>query len=245
MEVIYSIEFDEFNNDIKIEKELNEEIRLYKLFNNLQDEYIKEYKFIDTISTSPIFAINGDENQKDILKKIKKIRVDDNLEIKKAEAIVFNNNEDIIDILQALKIQLLGNQEKRYNYIYDKVCDYLDDEFVCKNICDFEDDRCIAKRGYDVTCGCCRHYKNKKFNLFSNKLVQCEYLINKQCSAKCITCKLFTCDYVVKTKGIKFRIKKIFLLDYYFNWIQKIILKTSFFTPKEQIIKKLLTWGRF
>ena len=73
------------------------------------------------------------------------------------------------------------------------------------------------------------------------RLVQCEYL-NKEnytCDAKCISCKLFTCDYLEK-KGIKFKIKDILLLDTFFNPIQKYYIKYMVFTQKEKIIKRIL-----
>lgn len=58
------------------------------------------------------------------------------------------------------------------------------------------------------------------------------------CGVKCISCKLFTCDYLEK-KGIKFRIKDILLLDAFFNPIQKYFIKYMVFTPKEKIIRRL------
>ena len=50
-------------------------------------------------------------------------------------------------------------------------------------------------------------------------------------------------NYSEKNKGIKFRINDIFLLKEYFNPIQKIIIKTSFFTKKEKKLERLLLWG--
>ena len=150
----------------------------------------------------------------------------------------YNSNEEgcIIDLIQSIKIQLLESIERKYDYIYDSVCNYLDNKFICDNICDFKNNRCVAKRDYNLTCGCCRHYKS----FISTKLVQCEHLKDKKCSAHCITCKLFTCDYIVRNKGIKFKIRDIFLLKNYLNPIQKLIILTSYFTTKERIMKRLL-----
>ena len=75
--------------------------------------------------------------------------------------------------------------------------------------------------------------------IYSNKLVLCEYLVNRRCSAKCITCKLFTCDYLEKN-GIKFRMNDILLIKCFFNPIQMLIMKCSPFTLKEKILKRLL-----
>ena len=72
-------------------------------------------------------------------------------------------------------------------------------------------------------------------------MVQCEYLDKNtyKCNAKCISCKLFTCDYLEK-KGIKFKIKDMLLLDTFFNPLQKYCIKYKVFTPKEKIIKWLI-----
>ena len=158
------------------------------------------------------------------------------------QIIVFNyqkdNEQNIIDLIRSIKVMLLPTILEKYEYIYDTVCDFLDNEFICKNICEFKNDKCIAKRNFNITCGCCRHYKS----LFSNQLIQCEYLINKRCSTKCLTCKMFTCNYIVKHKKIKYKIRDMFLLDKFFNPIQKIIILISYFTSKEKIIKRLLIW---
>ena len=135
-----------------------------------------------------------------------------------------------------------SNQYKiEYEFVYDEVCDYLDAQFE-KNICDFDNDKCGEKRDTTSCVGCCRHYQHKLLGplLPGNKFVVCEYLKDKKCMAKCISCKLFTCDYLHK-KGIWFKIKDIKELKN-FNIIQKYILKTSEFTPREKIIRRLLFW---
>lgn len=172
------------------------------------------------------------------LKRIKKIKNNGFPQLLQVLVINYNkvDENDVIDLIRAIKIQFFLSTKEKYEYIYDNVCNYLDNKFVCENICEFENNKCIAKRQYDLTCGCCRHYKS----IFSNKLVQCEYLIDNRCSTKCIACKLFTCNYLVKNKGIKYRINKIFLLKYYFNYIQKIVIISCFFTKKEIIIRRLL-----
>lgn len=151
-----------------------------------------------------------------------------------------NKNELHHNIVDAIYAIFKENIKETYSYIYNTVCDNLDKEFIEKNLCEFKDDRCGEKRNTSCMVGCCRHYKNKLWGpLPFNKFVVCEYLKDKRCSAKCLSCKLFTCDYLNK-KGVKFKINNIFLLDTFFNIIQKFILKTSVYTPKEKIIKKLL-----
>lgn len=143
-------------------------------------------------------------------------------------------NQHHIDFINCLNATLYNNKVDMYNYIYDEVCEFLDRQFSEKNLCDFKDDRCAYKRGTSCTVGCCRHFKIKLLPL--TKLVTCEYLKNKSCTAKCISCKLFTCDYLQKN-GVKFKIKDIPLLDTFFSPIQKYFIKYKVFTPKEKIIK--------
>ena len=128
-----------------------------------------------------------------------------------------------------------------YKYIYNIVCDYLDSYFYDKNLCDFKNNKCKEKENTNIEVGCCRHYKNKTLGpyLIGNSFVNCEYLINHKCSTKCISCKLFTCDYLER-KGIKFKIKDIFLLDTFFNPLQKYTLKMAKYTSEEEILNRLV-----
>ena len=152
-----------------------------------------------------------------------------------------NSDESHINFIIAINAIFYNTTYDMYNYIYDYVCNYLDKQFFEKNLCNFQNDRCGASSNIYSTVGCCRHFKHKKlgFLLPTNKLIICEYLKNKRCSIKCISCKLFTCDYLEK-KGIKFRIKDIFLLDTFFNLVQKYIIKYKVFTPKDEILRLLI-----
>lgn len=150
-----------------------------------------------------------------------------------------NTNSEHNDFILAINAILFNTRYERYNYIYDTVCDYLDSYFYGKNLCDFKNNKCGEKINTSSTTGCCHHFKHKLLGPFS-KLVLCEYLNeNYTCSAKCISCKLFTCDYLEK-KGIKFKIKDILLLDVFFNPIQKYFIKYMVFTPKDKILKRLM-----
>ncbi len=150
------------------------------------------------------------------------------------------NNQQQNDFISAINAIFYNTRYERYNYIYDTVCDYLDSFFYGKNLCDFENNKCGEKRNTSSTTGCCHHFRIKCLGPLT-KLVLCEYL-NKEnytCDAKCIACKLFTCDYLQK-KGIKFRIKDILLLDVFFNPLQKYHIKYMVFTPKDKVIKRLM-----
>lgn len=152
------------------------------------------------------------------------------------------NNKRQHEFILGINSIFYRTKRERYNYIYDTACDYLDGFFYGKNLCDFKDNKCGEKRNTTSTTGCCHHYRIKCLGPLT-KLVLCEHLkADYTCGAKCIGCKLFTCDYLRK-KGIKFRIRDILLLDTFFNPIQKYFIRYKVFTPKEKIIKILLFWS--
>ena len=149
------------------------------------------------------------------------------------------NNKQQNDFILAINAIFYNTRYERYNYIYDTVCNYLDSYFYGKNLCDFKDNKCGEKRNTSSLTGCCHHFKKKWLGPLS-KLVICEYLKKDYtCGAKCISCKLFTCDYL-RRKGVKFKIQDILLLDVFFNPLQKYFIKYMVFTPKDKIIKRLM-----
>jgi hypothetical protein len=146
------------------------------------------------------------------------------------------------DFVELIEASFLINKRYIYERAYDIACDYLDNQFYGKNLCDFCNNKCGYKKKYNIEVGCCRHYeKHKQLGLMlGEKLVKCEYLANDgHCTIKCMGCKLFTCSYL-ENKGIKFKIKDILALDSIFNIPQKIILKSIVYTPKEEIINKIM-----
>lgn len=153
------------------------------------------------------------------------------------------NNKEHNDFIAAVNAIFYNNRYDRYNYIYDNVCNYLDNFFYGKNLCDFKDNKCGEKRNTSSVTGCCHHFKPKWLGPLSPKMVLCEHLnkVNYTCDAKCLPCKLFTCDYLEK-KGVKFKIKDILLLNVFFNPIQKYFIKYMVFTPKEKILNRLLNF---
>ena len=148
------------------------------------------------------------------------------------------------DFINALRCLFIADKSLQYAYIYDTVCEYLDTQFCKNKICDFQNDKCIANRAHLTAhedMGCC--YSFEYCNFFETKFIKniklCEHLINKTCSTKCITCKLFTCKYL-KEKHIKFDTHKILLLDCFFDKKQHLILNSNFFKTREDILNKLL-----
>lgn len=243
--------------DSDISNQLKEYNTYYYDKNNKKfEKYIKKNRV-----RKIIIGINLDniKVKKDIKKYIKylkklgkicrkyniKIGIEDEEKGKILSAIIFNyreklniDNVKIEDLIDSIRIEMLKTKKQRYSFIYDKTCEILDYEFASKNLCKFKDNKCIEKYRTNIICGCCRHYKN----LFSRKLIKCKYLKSKKCTANCITCKFFTCD-TLKKQGIKFNINDFYLINYYFNIFQKFIIKYSYFTLENKIIKRLMLLG--
>ena len=186
-----------------------------------------------------VINLNKD-NIKYYLKNTKKIRIycdrnNLNLDLfylnKPIENIKLPSN-DIKDMITIMKATNIKNKKKRYSYIYDTVCEYLDYRIRSDNYCDFIADVCIRDRlnGSNHKNGCCECLERGK----------CKYLINSTCTMKtCLACKLFTCHTLTK-KGIKQKINDYVLIKYFFTNKQKDILQFSYWTPKEIVIDRLI-----
>lgn len=159
--------------------------------------------------------------------------------IKYAEKLMEKNKylDSIEDVKKVLKYDKI---EDRYNFIYDRICEIIDNKFRENNYCDFKNDKCIANREDKVKhteMGCCYEFINNK--IYYKHLGICKYMKDRKCSEKCITCKLFTCDYL-KEKGIKFSSKDFLMVKCFFNKKQEDIITYNFFKKKSEIIEKLL-----
>ncbi len=157
--------------------------------------------------------------------------------------IISNDSIYLNDVLNCIKATLIDNRSLQYEFIYDTVCDYLDSQFHNCNLCDFKNDQCIANRAKKTVhqdMGCC--YSFTYGGLFDFRIVKnvklCQYMQNRTCATKNITCKLFTCKYL-KEKNIKFDTHKILLLDCFFNKKQHNIIQSNFFRTREEILQKL------
>ena len=123
--------------------------------------------------------------------------------------------------------------KKRYSYIYDTICDYIDEKYMTCNYCEFKDDICKyfrEKNELTHKYGCC--YSDSRGGL-------CNYLDKDHCTINSISCKLYSCP-ILRGNNINFKIREIPLLKYFFNIKQKYYLKYSFFKDKDYVINKLL-----
>ena len=180
-----------------------------------------------------------DDNINDYIKKTKKLikKCDKkNLELeliynnkKLTEKDINDNLRDIITIMIAINKK---DKFKRYEYIYDTVCSYLD-ERIKTGYCKFIDDICIRDRnkGNGHKNGCCECKGRGK----------CKYLINSECTlGNCMACKLFTCK-TLRKMGITHSLDEYVLTKYFFSSKQKDILRFSYWTPRELVLDRLMT----
>lgn len=122
--------------------------------------------------------------------------------------------------------------EKKYEFIYDTVCDFLDSKYIGCNYCDFKDDVCKYFRKIDSNhkMGCC--YSDDRGGL-------CPNLKNDgSCNIKSISCKLYACP-MLRDEKLYFKVNDIPLLKYNFNIKQKYYIKRSFFKTKEETLLRL------
>ncbi len=134
------------------------------------------------------------------------------------------------------------DKEERYSYLYDLICDYLDNEFKEKNICGFCHDLCkrrrnMMERGIKKNTyinGCCHSYLEN---------ADCPYLkASGGCKIKNIACKTYTCFYL-KKQGIRYSLNKIYLSRYFFNTRQKFYMKNTYFVDKPVIMQGIMKRG--
>ena len=130
------------------------------------------------------------------------------------------NEKELKNIVQALNIK---KRKQRIEYVYDEAIKYIN-EYYSDDLCQFENDQCIAQRKYksNKINGCCRI---------------CIYQNNKGCKVNNLSCKLFYCTTALK--NIKqLSIKDIDILKC-LNKRQRFILKSDFFSKREDVIKDL------
>lgn len=160
-------------------------------------------------------------------------------------SIVNDNSLYFEDMKNCIKAILIKDKNRRYEFIYDTACDYLDSKFQKCNVCDFKNDQCAANRAHRINhsiMGCCHSFDYAKIyepGVLKNVKV-CQYMQNRRCTTKNISCKLYTCKYVKKRHpDFNFKSRKILLLDCFFNRKQHDIIQYNFFKTREEILQKL------
>lgn len=169
------------------------------------------------------------------------LSVYNNLNIK---YVVTNYTDEILDALKAICITDI---KERYTFIYRSVYNSLSKIWIKNNPCNFCNNKCIATRTnkfINQDDGCCYSFEYTK-TLFSTSLIKnkkkCKYLNqDKSCATRNISCKLFVCNYLKKSRKFNINIHNILLIMAFFSPKQILILKYNFFHSEEEIIDKLL-----
>lgn len=124
--------------------------------------------------------------------------------------------------------------EKRYSFIYDTVCDYLDNKYFGENLCGFDEN------------GICEYHRKEEPNHYNGCCYRkdrglCQYFDEEHsvCTERGISCKLYSCP-ILRKKGINYKIGDIPLIKYFFTIKQKYYIKYSFFKPKPYVMYKLM-----
>ena len=176
------------------------------------------------------------KNYKKTIKKLKKIiKICDSnnykLIVKYDKAIKKEYKEEFDKIQKAINIK---NIEKRYSYIYDSVCNYLDSKYFGENLCGFDEN------------GVCEYYRKEDPSHYNGCCYRedrslCKYFDEEHsvCTERGISCKLYSCP-ILREKGIKYRIKDIPLINSFFSIKQKFYIKYSFLKPKPYVMYKLM-----
>lgn len=176
-------------------------------------------------------VINNKENSYQLLKKYLK-------KPDKYNIILNIQDEDINNCIIASKII---DKKERNIFIYDTMCNILDEKWIKYSPCNFCNNKCIASRNHFMDKeydGCCYSFNRKLFGKVEKK--KCVHLKdNKQCDTKNISCKLFTCDYLKKKKIFNTNYNNYLLLKLFFNKKERLILKYNFFITREEILNKL------
>ncbi len=172
-----------------------------------------------------------DENKFNILTLMKKI---DKLHSKKISCNVYGANDAnyITEFFEIVTMLNLKSNDKRLDFVYDLVCEKMERDIARYNYCLFEsNNKCIAQRDNakwpeNKENGCCFEIGKKR---------ECQYLSNKSCRIKCVSCRVFTCKYL-KDRGVDFDVRRNILVRYNLNLLQRAEFVWNFFETKEQII---------
>lgn len=124
--------------------------------------------------------------------------------------------KELEDVVHAFNIK---DSYERLKYVYERLCDYLDDDYKKHNYCKFDSNgTCINTRVNKIKTQCCR---------------QCKYISKKGCTTKGLACKMFFCKYIKETKKVP-NYHKYRLYKYFFNINQKIISTINFWENEDE-----------
>lgn len=129
------------------------------------------------------------------------------------------DNPELMPFIHALNIK---SRYRRIAYVYDKICDEIDDYYSSCKLCDFKKGQCVLHRTKKLNYlnGCCRF---------------CLYQTDKGCSTRNAACKLFVCSYADIGKLRRLEAKNLNFIKF-FNHYQRYVLINDYFSTREQVI---------
>jgi len=128
-------------------------------------------------------------------------------------------DEKLKVIVDALNIK---KRKDRIEYVYDEAIKYIN-KYYSEDLCKFENNQCIAQRNNNgYTNGCCR---------------KCILVTDKGCPSVNLACKLIYCKTALGNIKL-LKLSDIPVLKC-LSLCQRVILKGSFFSTREEILKDL------
>jgi len=117
----------------------------------------------------------------------------------------------------------MKKRKERIEYVYDEAIKYIN-AYYSDDLCKFENNQCIAQRndGNGNISGCCR---------------LCSLVTDKGCSSCNLACKLIYCKTALGNLK-KLKLRDIPILRC-FSIFQLMVLRSSFFNTREEILKDL------
>lgn len=165
------------------------------------------------------------DNEKDIKSFDRKIWLYKGIFYKNVNFILKNNteNKSYDSVINALNIK---KYKKRIEYIYDAICEEIDNYNSANNInCEFKDGQCMVQHGSSLCNGCC---------------LACPLQTSKGCPSKNVTCKMFVCSEVKKKYNtLKYKDLKVLKC---LSLRNNIIIRDNFFVTRESFLNTLY-WG--
>lgn len=130
------------------------------------------------------------------------------------------NDKNLKIIVETLNIK---NRKNRIEYIYNEAINEIN-KYYWMDLCQFKDDKCVVQRNNNSKTkdGCCR---------------TCPHLGKKGCTSTNLPCKLLYCKTALQNLKL-LKIKNIKILKC-LSITQRLILKTDYYSTKEEIINDL------
>ncbi len=138
------------------------------------------------------------------------------------------NNNDFM-IVSMLDVKFNYNAFQRLSKAIELGGEFLDKENTINNMCDFKDNLCVCHRDKNKTgsTGCCPSF--------------CKHTKAGVCTQKCLSCKIFMCDYLIYEKGYYFTPHTVPILKKHLTILERFICFGLLFKTQKQTARRI--WG--